>query len=123
MQVKEPERWYPPQPRRGPSYPIEIELPGLGRIIGETKHDENHRMTEFALIAQVFLADAWWDVVRIDTDHAEVHAHYMYRVRDYNDREKIHSIYCQNDVDRGYQLAEKLLIARWAENVMRWRSG
>ena len=121
--VKEPERWHPPFPYRGETYPIKISLPQLGMIVGQTTFDEDHRMTEFALTAKVSLAGAWWDVVRFDTDHAEVHAHYKYRTRNYEDREVIFPIYCQNDVDRGYQHAEKMLIACWSDNVMRWRGG
>lgn len=121
--IDEPERWYPPHPFRGTTYPIDVRLPHLGRLIGHMKLDENHRMTEFSLTAQVTLADAWWDVVRIDSDHGEVHAHYMFRTRDYEEREVILPIYCQNDVDRGYQHAEKMLIACWSDIVMRWRGG
>jgi hypothetical protein len=121
--VKEPERWCPPYPHLGETYPIKISLPRLGRIIGHNTFDENHRMTEFALTAQITLADDWWDVVRIDTKHGEIHAHYKYRIRDYDTREVIFPIYCQNDVDRGYQHAETMLIACWDENVMRWRNG
>jgi hypothetical protein len=119
----EPERWYPPEPDPSLEYPINMPMPGLGRIIGRTQFDEANRMTEFCMIAQVRLAGAWWDVVRVDTCHGEVHAHYMYRTRDYEEREVIHHIYCQNDVDSGYQLAEKLLIASWSDHVTRWHGG
>jgi hypothetical protein len=119
----EPERWYPPEPDPDLEYKINIPMPGLGRIIGRTQFDESNRMTEFSITAQVFLADAWWDVVRIDTRHAEVHAHYKYRTRDYEEREVIKVIHGQNDVDAGYQLAETLLIASWSDNVTRWHGG
>ena len=121
--VKEPERWYPPDPQQTTTYPIKILLGELGRIIGRTEYDEAHRMTFFALTAQVLLADFWWDVVRIDTCHGEVHAHYMYRTRDYEERETILVINCQNEVDRGYQQAEKMLITCWPEHEKRWRGG
>jgi hypothetical protein len=58
--VTEPERWYPPDPELCETYLVNIEMPGLGRIIGRTEFDEANRMTEFALTAQVFLAAAWW---------------------------------------------------------------
>jgi hypothetical protein len=98
-------------------------MPGLGLIVGYTQFDESHRMTRFCLTAQVRLADAWWDVIRVDTCHDEVHAHYMYRTRTYEEKEAIEPIYCQNDVDKGYQLAEALLIASWQDNVARWHGG
>jgi hypothetical protein len=119
----EPERWYPPEPDPELEYPVTIPILGLGRIIGRTQFDESHRMTEFALTAQIYYADAWWDVVRIDSDHGEVHAHYFHRKRDYADREVLLTIYSQNDVDTGYQMAEKLLVASWADHVQRWRGG
>jgi hypothetical protein len=116
----EPERWYPPEADPSLEYLINMPLAGLGRIIGRTQFDESNRMTEFCLTAQVFLAEAWWDVVRVDTCHGEVHAHYMYRTRVDEGREIIHPIYCQNDVDRGYQLAYTLLVASWSDHVKRW---
>lgn len=119
----EPERWFPPEPDPGVEYKINIPMSGLGRIIGRTQFDESDRMTEFSLTAQVPLDNAWWDVIRVDTCHGEVHAHYMYRTRDYEEREVIKVIYCQNDVDAGYQLAETLLIASWSDNVARWHGG
>jgi hypothetical protein len=119
----EPERWHLPEANPDLQYKINIPMPGVGRIIGQTQFDELDRMTRFCLTAQVFLADAWWDVVRVDTCHDEVHAHYMYRIRNYEEREVIKPIYCQNDVDRGYQLAEALLIASWSDNVARWHGG
>jgi hypothetical protein len=119
----EPERWYPPEPNPELEYKVEVPMPGVGRIIGRTQFDESHRMTEFSLTAQVYLADTWWDVIRVDTCHGEVHAHYMYRTRDYESREVIRPIYCQDDVDDGYQLAETLLIASWTDHVRRWNDG
>jgi hypothetical protein len=115
-------RWYPPEPTpEFTEYKINLPIPGVGRIIGRTQHDESQRMTEFALTAQVYHADAWWDVVRVDTAHGAVHAHYMYRTRDYEVKEPIRDIYSQNDVDTGYQLAETLLIANWEDNIARWK--
>jgi hypothetical protein len=119
----ERERWYPPEADPDLEYKINISMPGLGRIIGRTQFDGSNRLTEFCLTAQVFLAGAWWDVMRVDTCHGEVHAHYMYRTRDYEEREVIQAIYSQNDVDSGYQLAETLLIASWSDNVARWHGG
>jgi hypothetical protein len=119
----ERERWYPPEADPDLEYKIDIRMPGLGRIIGRTQFDESNRLTEFCLTAQVFLAGAWWDVMRVDTCHGEVHAHYMYRTRDYEEREVIQTIYSQNDVDSGYQLAEALLIASWSDSVARWHGG
>jgi hypothetical protein len=119
----EPERWYPPDLDTGVEYPINIPMSGLGRIIGRTRFDDSNRMTEFSLTAQVPLDNAWWDVIRVDTCHGEVHAHYMHRTRDYEEREVIKVIYSQTDVDVGYQLAETLLIASWSDIVARWRGG
>jgi hypothetical protein len=119
----ERERWYPPEPDPELEYLINIPIAELGRIIGRTQFDESNRMTEFSLTAQVYLAEEWWDVARVDTAHGEVHAHNMYRTRDYEEREVIQVIYCQNDVDSGYQLAETLLITSWSDNVARWKGG
>jgi hypothetical protein len=121
--AQEPERWYPPEPDPELEYRINVPILGLGRIIGRTQFDESHRMTEFALTAQIYYANAWWDVVRIDTAHGEVHAHYFHRTRDNPDREVLLTINSQNDVDAGYQLADTLLVASWADHVQRWRGG
>jgi len=121
--VPEPVHWFPPAADPELEYPYNVVMPGLGRIIGRTQFDEAHRMTEFALSAQVFHADAWWDVVRIDTDHGEVHIHYFHRTRSYADRDVLRPIFCQNDVDKGFQLAETMLIALWSDHVKRWQGG
>ncbi len=112
--VREPPRWYPPEPDPELEYKINLPMPDLGRIIGRTQFDEANRL---------YLDGAWWDVALVDTDHGEVHAHFMHRTRDYADREVFLEILSQNDVDTGYQQAETLLIACWAENVARWRGG
>ena len=106
-----------------PDYKINMEIGELGRIIGCALFDESHRMTDFCLTAQVYHADAWWDVVRVDTKHGAVHAHHMYRTRADEEPEEIKPIYGQDDVDSGYQLAETLLIANWADHVTRWNRG
>ena len=121
--LPEPPRWYPPEPDPDLEYKINVPMPGLGRIIGRTQFDAANRMTEFAMTAQVYHDGVWWDVARVDTAHAEVHAHFMYRTRSYEDREVLLEIVTQNDVDTGYQQAEALLIACWAENVTRWKGG
>lgn len=121
--VPEPKRWYPPEGDPAEEYPINLPMGKLGRIIGRTLYDESARMIFFALTAQIFLADAWWDIMRVDTCHGEVHAHYMFRTRSYEETETIQVIYSQNDVDGGYQLAEKLLIANWQDHATRWRGG
>jgi hypothetical protein len=116
----EPKRWHLPEASPDLQYKINIPMADLGRIIGQTQFDESDRMTRFCLTAQVLHDSAWWDVVRVDTCHDEVHAHYMYRTRNYEEIEVINPIYSQNDVDGGYQLAEALLIAKWSDNVARW---
>jgi hypothetical protein len=117
------ERWYPPDPEHCESYPVTIVLPPNGRIKGRMDFDESDRMTEFSLTSQVWHADAWWDVVRVDSYHAEVHIHYFYRTRSYEDREVIFPIRNQNDVDRGYLHAERMLVACWFDHERRWRDG
>lgn len=63
--VREPPRWYPPEPDPELEYKINLPMPDLGRIIGRTQFDEANRLTEFALTAQVYLDGAWWDVARV----------------------------------------------------------
>jgi hypothetical protein len=116
-------RWYPPDPEHTDTYPINFLIGDLGRIIGRAEFDEANRMTEFSLTAQTYLAGAWWDVARVDSADGEVHVHYFYRTRTYADREVLFPIRCQNDVDRGYVLADKLLVVCWDDNVRRWRHG
>lgn len=123
VETGERERWYPPKPSTGETYSITIPILPGGLIVGRTVFDEAHRMTEFCLVAQVLHDGAWWEVVRVDTCHGEVHAHYMYRTRVEEEPETILPIYNQNDVDRGYQRAEKMLITCWEDNVRRWRDG
>jgi hypothetical protein len=120
--VPGPPRWNPPEPDPDLEYKVNIPMPGLGRIIGRTQFDVANR-TEFAMTAQVHHDGMWWDVARVDTVHGEVHAHFMYRTRSYEDREVLLEVFTQNDVDTGFQQAEALLIACWAENVTRWRGG
>ena len=80
-------------------------------------------MLDFCLISQVYHAGDWWDVVKVDTCHHEVHAHFYYRTRTYEDREVLAEIHNLNDIDLGYRLADHLVIACWEENEAGWRDG
>ena len=117
------QRWYPPDPEHTETVLINFLIGDLGRIIGRAEFDEANRLTEFSLTAHTRLAGDWWDVARVDTAHGEVHIHYFYRTRSYYDREVILPIYCQNDVDRGYLAAERLLVVCWDDNLRRWHDG
>ena len=117
------EPWRKPDPGQGERYPIDFRTSRDSRIKGWTQFDESNRMLDFCLLAQVLHDGHWWDTVKVDTCHDEVHAHYYYRTRTYEDREVIKPISCLNDVDSGYQLAEILVITCWGEHVARWRDG
>lgn len=118
----ERERWYPPKGDPDLDYKIDNRIPGVGRIVGHTQFDRDNRMTEFSLTAQIFFEGDWEDVIRVDSADGEVHVHYFHRTRS-AERELIHVIHCQDDVDHGYVTADKMLIAKWSEHVSRWRGG
>jgi hypothetical protein len=117
------EPWKRPAAGQGELYPIDLRLPGRGRVKGWTQFDESNRMLDFCLLAQVFHDGEWWDVIKFDTWHDSVHVHYYYRTRTYVDKEVIIPIQCMNDVDRGYRMADTLVITCWRENLARWRDG
>ena len=113
-------RWYPPDPEHTETYLVNVPIGGDGRVIGRTEFDGSNRMTEFSLTAQTLFVGYWCDVARVDTAHAKVHVHYFYRTRREEDTEVIRIVRCQNDVDKGYQAGEKLLIVNWEDNLRRW---
>lgn len=116
-------RWYPPDPEHDECYPINFLIGDDERIVGRVQFDQANRMTEFSLKAQIYFAGSWWDVVRFCTDHAEVHVHFYYRTRTYTEREVLYPIRCQDDVDRGYMDADKMLVVNWEDYVRRWHGG
>jgi hypothetical protein len=117
------ERWQRPEPGQGERYEIDIAMPGVGRIKGYTQFDDDNRMINFCLLSQVFHAADWWDVVKVDTCHDAIHAHFYYRTRSYDEKEDLLPITCIDDIDLGYRLADKLVIACFEEHVARWRDG
>jgi hypothetical protein len=117
-------RWSPDPGSIAEEYPINMPIPGLGRVVGRQALDEGNRLVEFSLTAQVEVSPGEWsDVVRIDTEHEEVHIHYFSRDRRQIGREVISPIRHISDVDRGYEHAYTLLVVKWADHERRWRGG
>jgi hypothetical protein len=115
-----------PDPDNVEDWPLILPLDGLGRIIGRQALDkETGRLAEFALVAQVEYQGLWHDVARVDTCHEEVHLHlYAKDGREIKDARTVLLPVCNmSDVDRGYYMAEKLLIVEWEAHVQRWGRG
>jgi hypothetical protein len=128
MNAAEPEedvRWSP-DPDSVEDWPFKLPLDGLGQIVGRQGLDkQTMRIAEFSLTAQVEYQGLWHDVARVDTCHEEVHLHLIGK-----DGEEIEDaravlmpIRDMGDVHRGYDMAEKLLIADWEQHVRRWERG
>jgi len=103
------------------TYPIKMPLPGLGRIMGRQTLDFAGRLIDFALTSQVRGTEGnWLDVVRVDSKHGTVHAHYFSPTGVQRQREEILRISSHQDVDRGYMWAEAMLTEQWHDNLKGW---
>lgn len=121
--LQEDIRWSP-DPAQVEDWPFVTVLLDLGRLIGRQGLDAiTGRMVEFAIIAQVDVADRWIDVARVDTCHEEVHLHLKSRTGAEIGRNVLRTIYSPNDVERGWDEGEAMLLARWDEHVRRWSCG
>lgn len=116
-------RWSP-DPDSTETWPVKLLLDGLDRIMGRQGLDkETGRLAEFSLTSQVEDGGRWCDVARVDTCHEEVHFHLFSGNGDEILRESLLPIRSINDVDRGYPMGEKVLLAGWEEHVKRWNRG
>src|SRR5215468_7692552 len=81
------------------------------------------RLVEFALIQQVRYDGQWREVVKIDTAHGEVHAHWFHHSGAQSARTVLQPIRNVDDVDEGYRRAESIVFDNWQTNQRRWQRG
>jgi hypothetical protein len=116
-------RWSP-DPERVEDFPVNLPLLGMGRIIGRQGLDmDSGRLVEFSISAQVEYQGAWSEVARVDTAHEEVHLHVRSRNGLYIARSVLCIISGPQDVDKGYEDGERLLLTNWEEHEGMWRRG
>lgn len=122
--VDEDQRWYPDLDSVAEEYQINMPVLEVGRIVGRQVLNGNGRLIEFSLTAQIQLPDGTWsDVVRVDSRHAEVHIHYYSCTGRQRGRDVLSIIRSIDDVGRGYELAETLIIVKWEEHERGWLHG
>lgn len=118
------DRWSPPDPDEVEEWPFVVPLHGLGQIVGRQGLDAtSSRLVTFAMTAQVVFDARWCDVASIDTCHDEVHLHLMSQKGTRIARRVLLPIRTMQDIDRGWDLGEKILTEQWDEHVRRWRRG
>lgn len=83
------------------------------------------RLTDFAIQVQVDVGDAdkdeWYDIIRVDCCHGEVHMHRVYS--DDSVYAVLKSIQSQADVQLGFNDADEQVWDQYEEHVRRWRGG
>jgi hypothetical protein len=120
----EPQTRWSPDPGTVEDWPFVLPLLGPRQIIGRQGLDkETRRLSEFSMSAQLNVAGHWYEVARVDTCHEEVHLHVFSRAGKELSRQVLLPICGPKDVDRGYELGEKMLVEGWEEHERRWRRG
>jgi hypothetical protein len=112
-----------PDPDDCEDYGYTFDLGGAARVIVRLR-TYNTKIIEFAMTQQTrTAADAWREVIRIDSAHGEVHAHRFNRSGEQFLRSVLRPITAIADVEEGYQEAEAIIFDGWQENLERWSRG
>jgi hypothetical protein len=121
--LPEETRWSP-DPEDVEDWPFVTPILGVGQITGRQGLDvHSGRLVEFAMVAQISVAGRWCDVAAVDTRHEEVHFHLLSRTGHRIARKVLFPIYGPDDVDRGWDEGERMLLSGWEEHVRRWECG
>lgn len=82
------------------------------------------RLVEFGITHSILRGGKWRFVARADSCHGTVHLHrYREDGSEVGEPQVLISVFTQEDLETGYNLAEDLVDTQWEENVRRWRDG
>lgn len=114
------ERFVPSRPASGDqcrTYDV-----GSHQVFHGVWFGEDGRVTDFCMCIQVPIEGEWNDVLRIDCCHGEVHVH-RFDSGGRETRKVLFPVYSQEDVEKGFDQATRLIYEQADVALMGWERG
>jgi hypothetical protein len=125
MAAPAPERWQPDR-RKAKTEEWHQHVSAEDRFTWREVRNGQRQLIDFALSQWHWVGpdeDDWAEIVRVDTDHGEVHRHTFRPDGTQAVRKKYLDIECYDDYEQGRQYAIRSVVDRWDTNLRGWEYG